>query len=118
MSCLNEKEKEAVNLLSLTRKLCAKKSEIKKVNAAIVYYAESSEVESLKEHGQKAAVKLISLRLSVKEKGELASSLENLGFATMANNLDKEIDKALNRAMSDPYPSADATLKYVYSEEK
>ena len=33
----------------------------------------------------------------------------------LVNRIDKEIQTAWNLAMNDPYPSADATLKYVYS---
>jgi len=33
----------------------------------------------------------------------------------LSNRIDKEIQTAWNLAMNDPYPSADATLKYVYS---
>ena len=32
------------------------------------------------------------------------------------NKIDKEIKIAWEKAMNDPYPSLDATLKYVYSE--
>ena len=31
------------------------------------------------------------------------------------NMLDKEIQIAWEKAINDPYPSSDATLKYVYS---
>ena len=34
------------------------------------------------------------------------------------NKIDKEIQIAWDKAMNDPYPSLDATLKYVYSESK
>ena len=34
------------------------------------------------------------------------------------NKIDKEIQIAWDKAMNDPYPSLDATLKYVYSEGK
>ena len=33
----------------------------------------------------------------------------------LINKLDKEIQVAWEKAMNDPYPSSDATLKYVYS---
>ena len=94
---LNEKYTEAVKVLTNSRKFCSKKSEMKSLNAAIVYYAENSEDDKLKEEGKKAGEKLISLRLSIAEKGELASSLESMGYRELANNLDKEIDKATNR---------------------
>ena len=33
------------------------------------------------------------------------------------NKIDKEIQIAWEKAMNDPYPSSDSTLKYVYSQE-
>ena len=33
------------------------------------------------------------------------------------NKIDKEIKIAWEKAMNDSYPSSDATLKYVYSQE-
>jgi pyruvate dehydrogenase E1 component alpha subunit len=33
----------------------------------------------------------------------------------LGNKIDKEIQIAWEKAVNDPYPSADATLKYVYS---
>ncbi len=34
----------------------------------------------------------------------------------MNNKLDKKIKISWEKAMNDPYPNLDATLKYVYSE--
>jgi pyruvate dehydrogenase E1 component alpha subunit len=34
----------------------------------------------------------------------------------LSNNIDKEIQIAWEMAMSDPYPSSDSTLKYVFSQ--
>jgi len=53
----------------------------------------------------------------------LSKSMLDCGFlsecqeSAFDQKLDKDIDKAWNRAMNDPYPSDEATLKYVYSEE-
>ena len=33
----------------------------------------------------------------------------------LGNKIDKEIQIAWEKAVNDPYPSPDATLKYVYS---
>ena len=62
----------------------------------------------------KARDPILRLSKSMTEIGYLSKNKES----ALNQRLDKEIDKAWNRAMSDPYPSADATLKYVYSEEK
>jgi len=62
----------------------------------------------------KARDPIVRLSKSMTESGYLSKHQES----ALNQRLDKEIDKAWNRAMSDPYPSADATLKYVYSEEK
>tara|TARA_B110000858_G_C17773183_1_gene460767 strand:+ start:522 stop:1571 length:1050 start_codon:yes stop_codon:yes gene_type:complete len=54
------------------------------------------------------------LRLSksmIKEKMWTTEQEKNLN-----NKIDKEIQIAWEKAMNDPYPSSDATLKYVYSE--
>lgn len=54
------------------------------------------------------------LRLSksmIKEKMWTTEQEKNLN-----NEIDKEIQIAWEKAMNDPYPSSDATLKYVYSE--
>ena len=62
----------------------------------------------------KARDPIIRLSKSMREFGFLSESQES----TLNQKLDKEIDVAWNRAMNDPYPSDEATLKYVYFEEK
>ncbi|MDD7986841.1 hypothetical protein PQO01_17965 [Lentisphaera marina] len=96
----HEQIKEVVEQLTQARKLCSKKSEHKLVNGALVYYIELSENDELNEQAKLAAERLIALRLSIQEKGELASSLDNLGFNKLADTLDKEIDKATSRTSS------------------
>ena len=62
----------------------------------------------------KARDPIVRLSKSMRESGFLSESQES----TLNQKLDKEIDVAWNRAMNDPYPSDEATLKYVYFEEK
>lgn len=62
----------------------------------------------------KARDPIVRLSKSMRECGFLSESQES----TLNQKLDKEIDVAWNRAMNDPYPSDEATLKYVYFEEK
>lgn len=62
----------------------------------------------------KARDPIVRLSNSMTECGFLSESQES----TMNQKLDEEIDKAWNRAMSDPYPSADATLKHVYFDRE
>ena len=95
---LNEKFKKTVSVLKNARKLCSKKSEKKTINGALVYYIELSEDEELNNEAKLAGERLIALRLSLQEKGDLASSLETLGFTKLAESLDKEIDKATSRS--------------------
>lgn len=62
----------------------------------------------------KAKDPIVRLSESMKNSGYLSNDKEK----ELNQMIDKEIDKAWNRAMSDPYPSADSILKYVYSEKK
>ncbi|SMM98522.1 Pyruvate dehydrogenase E1 component alpha subunit [uncultured Candidatus Thioglobus sp.] len=61
----------------------------------------------------KARDPIARLSQAMIESGAWSQSQEN----ALNARLDDEINKAWDKAMSDPYPSADATLKYVYSEK-
>jgi pyruvate dehydrogenase E1 component alpha subunit len=62
----------------------------------------------------KARDPIVRLSKAMIESGYLSKDQES----ALNQRLDKKINEAWNRAISDPYPSPDATLKYVYSEGK
>jgi pyruvate dehydrogenase E1 component alpha subunit len=61
----------------------------------------------------KARDPILRLSKAMIEKGEWSQSQED----ELNQKLDNDIDKAWSKAMSDPYPKSDATLRYVYAEE-
>jgi len=108
---LNERADDAVKTLNNARKWCSKKSEVKKLNAAIIAYAELDGDAESKELAKKSADKLLGLRLSIKEKGELAASLEALDFKELAAKVDAQIDKAVNRTASSTVRTGSGTSR-------
>ena len=61
----------------------------------------------------KARDPILRLSKAMMEQGKWGQSQED----ELNQKLDNDIDKAWNKAMSDPYPKSDVTLKYVYAEE-
>lgn len=61
----------------------------------------------------KARDPILRLSKAMMEQGKWSQSQED----ELNQKLDNDIDKAWSKAMSDPYPKSDVTLKYVYAEE-
>ena len=61
----------------------------------------------------KARDPILRLSKAMMEQGKWGQSQED----ELNQKLDNDIDKAWSKAMSDPYPKSDVTLKYVYAEE-
>ena len=61
----------------------------------------------------KARDPILRLSKAMMEQGKWGQSQED----ELNQKLDNDIDKAWNKAMSDPYPKSDVTLRYVYAEE-
>ena len=61
----------------------------------------------------KARDPILRLSKAMMEQGKWSQSQED----ELNQKLDNDIDKAWSKAMSDPYPKSDVTLRYVYAEE-
>ncbi|NQZ58911.1 MAG: hypothetical protein HRT88_15780, partial [Lentisphaeraceae bacterium] len=94
----NEQADKAIEILLKAKKLCSKKSETKKVHAAILAYAQDSKDKKTKAIAKQSAERLLTLRLTLQEKGELAANLELLGLTEFAAVVDQQIDKAVKRS--------------------